>query len=98
MSDIMKCPHCGKHLGQTDAVLNLNQGNVLFCSWLCPRCGTRVETRAVGSEPEETLLIAPPHIDSEQRKQADRHAQEGSLRRVPGQIRQRTSLFYTFFW
>jgi len=75
MSDIMKCPHCGKHLGQTDAMLNVNQGKVLFCSWLCPRCGTRVETRAVGSEPEETLLISPPQIDSVERKQAERQAQ-----------------------
>ncbi|NCC05338.1 MAG: hypothetical protein EOM37_15180 [Proteobacteria bacterium] len=75
MSDIMKCPHCGKHLGQTDAVLNLNQGKVHFRSWLCPCCGTRVETRSLGSEPEETLLISPPQIDSAQRKQAEHQAQ-----------------------
>ena len=73
--DFKKCPHCQDHLGLTSETLSLVHSKVLFCSWLCPRCGTRVETRAVGSEPEETLLISPPQIDSVQRKQAERQAQ-----------------------
>jgi uncharacterized protein (UPF0212 family) len=95
--DFKKCPHCQEHLGLTSETLSLVHSKVLFCSWLCPVCGSRVETRTVGSDPEETLLIAPPHIDSEQRKQADRHAQEGSLRRDPGPNRNRTIENYTLF-
>ena len=55
-----RCPHCQTRLEQTGAVLSNVRGRVHFRSWACPDCGTRVETRRVGSGEEEVLLVSPP--------------------------------------
>lgn len=60
MSDIRRCPHCSAHLEQTSAVLNLSHGKTHFRSWLCRGCGTRVETRQLGNELEDVLLVSKP--------------------------------------
>ena len=55
--DFKYYPHCQDHLDLTSETLSLAHSKVLFCSCLCPGCVTRVETRTVGSYPEETLRM-----------------------------------------
>lgn len=81
MSDFKKCPNCSAHLELVNEVLNLTHGKVHFRSWLCPGCGVRVETRRIGNEPEETLLVSQPRtvIDArlaeEDARRAEGHRQ-----------------------
>ncbi|NCC05278.1 MAG: hypothetical protein EOM37_14880 [Proteobacteria bacterium] len=77
MLDIKKCPHCGGHVEQTGSTLNLTRGRILFESWICRVCGTRVETRKIGTEPVEVLLTSQPKavIDAALNDRMEREAE-----------------------
>lgn len=60
MSDYKKCPNCGSMLDLVSDVRSNTHGKVYFRSWLCQSCGVRQETRQIGTEAEETLLVSAP--------------------------------------
>lgn len=70
MSDIMKCPHCSTEFELISATESNRRGRVRFESLLCPGCGTRRETRQIGSGPTEVLMTSQP------RAVTDKQAQE----------------------
>lgn len=85
-----KCPRCAHPLEQTNAVLNLTHGKVHFRSWICRACGTRLETRQLGTEPEEVLLTSPPRaqVDAalQDRMEAERLGHEQFFAKSRGRI------------
>lgn len=71
--EINECPNCGETFELTSSTESNVRGRVTFRSWVCPSCGTRRESRQIGSEAEETLMTSPPRaeVDAARQERAD---------------------------
>lgn len=88
--DFKKRPHGQDHLGLTSETIPLTHGKVLFCSWICQGCGTRMENRRIYRVTEVILLTRATKVGLAS-------GPRGSLRRDPSPIRNRTNSFYSLF-